>query len=348
MTIQTAYQRNLTQSSAVGTFRYFCTAPASAVLANGAYVRAKIKAHANGPFSASHMWLGHKGSGALDFDGGQSQLKFNGNNGLSIAAGAEIWSDPVAVNIDSTKPLAWAYDVLHVSGNHYALQGSLSGHKIHYKAGHAGAGNGDTSGRSGYTEWNDATAVITEIQVADTLEAFDTPGGEGVTTISTLRDIELIGLGNGLAATSKRYAGVSGQRLVANLSNNSDAGGPLFLDKFEVEIEADGKFDVYIMSGGPVAGSTPMPMCNTNFKAPYATGPKGTAVVGHSSGAVHTLGGQHAFHPVEGRKRTSFVVPVGFHAILHPGETGVNIVVDAPGAPVFIHLEWHHRFPEAG
>jgi hypothetical protein len=108
-------------------------------------------------------YIGHKGTGAADFDGTQVQLKFGGNSGVNITAGGSaVVSDFVAYNYDNTKPLIVSF-YHNATSDMRASNVPATGQQLYLKSGVDDAAN---TTASGYTTPSVYNASVSKIESA--------------------------------------------------------------------------------------------------------------------------------------------------------------------------------------
>jgi lysophospholipase L1-like esterase len=109
---------------------------------SGGAVRVRIEnTQALTAVTFSGAFVGELGSGAALVPGTNRRLTFNGHPGLSLAAGASAWSDPVRFHVEAFRRLAVSLDVVsavEISGHQLGLTTNYVG-----SFGSAGSASGD-------------------------------------------------------------------------------------------------------------------------------------------------------------------------------------------------------------
>lgn len=112
-----------------------------------------------GTITKCYIGAAKAASDAYDFDGAPTQVLFGGAAGATVAAQADLWSDPVSIALDGTKPVMVSF---------YCASGSLAQTQISqfaedwtcfYKAGDSAA----TQDTSGYTSGYAYIPLVTAI-----------------------------------------------------------------------------------------------------------------------------------------------------------------------------------------
>lgn len=232
-----SYTQALSTDATIGTTQYAVVLPASAITTSGGAIRLSLHGAAN----ISNAWIGHQGSGALDFDGGQVQLK-KAASGSIVLSGVTVL-DAVAFALDETKSLVLRFDG-QVTGTYKKATGLGSAFQFYYRAGQGGSGNGNNSAGSGWeASASGHTAFITLIEAAASIEEFT--GGGSPPPVDPPDD-EPAGLGgmaeimsNQMFASGGVVAGVTGKMVLVSLFNPAASGINAFLRQVVITTDAD-------------------------------------------------------------------------------------------------------------
>lgn len=133
----------------------------------GTKVRFTLAAPAAVGMNFSNMGFGHKGVAALDYDASQAAVTFGGAANLVLAAaGADVVSDPISYNFDSTKDLLYAFKINSGSTNvrTYVDTATTS---FNYKS--SGGNETVTTAGSGYTAGSVGGLGVKKIEVLTAL-----------------------------------------------------------------------------------------------------------------------------------------------------------------------------------
>lgn len=323
-------------------FTYVLLFPAAAVLSSGGFIRAQLRAGNAGSFPWGNMFIGHKGAGTLDFDGGQVQLKVGGQSSGTVPAGQSVWTDPIAFACDETKPLIVTYDAFGVAGSNYRY-GTTTGLEHHYKVGASGAALNGANARSGtFTKISNRTAVVEAIEVADAIEDF------GVTPPPPPPDPDDDPVGaypwfdaiksDQLYSSGRVFAGAPGEMLVVGLFNTSGSGREVFLHQIDINADADTVASLHLApfsAAGELVGSR----CNLDFRP---NSPASLAKV-HVSSVTVVPEGKHAYKKFRGGvdsiwNRTPYPV-----VRIAPDYGGAILVLHSPGVGATVDFHWQER-----
>lgn len=231
-----SYTQPLASDNAIGATMYAVVIPAGAISVSGAAIRVSLHGAAN----VSNMWIGHQGAGAIDFDGGQVQLKKSGASSFAMSGVTVL--DAVAFALDETKPLVLRFDG-QTSGTYKKATGLDSAFKFYYKGGQAGAANGNTTAQSGYeVSANGQTAFVTLIEAAATVEEFagggSSPLPEEETTPTGLGGMAEVKAGK-MFVSGGVVAGVPSRMLLLSLFNPTGSGVNAFVRQVVLTADAD-------------------------------------------------------------------------------------------------------------
>lgn len=333
MVLTTGFSQSFSTRSLAGSpTRYAFIGPA---LPRGAtWARLTFKAPPEGPSRWESVYFGAwSGSGTLDLDQTKKAHPLFGgaNSSPNVAAGGLIVTDPFQVNLDSGDRPVWRYDLNASSGDlwyPYSI-GLGSGYYGAYKSGAGGASNGDEtlSGYSMYSGNSDASASVAKIELADSLEDFET--GDA-TVIYGFDDLLF---DNCLAAAAKDIAGVAGKRLHVFLNAPTGSGIIGLLEKVVINPSADTLFSV--RSGAPVPGMATLPRCN----AWLAGGVPPKAIAYHYA-ETSLVGSQHDMYKIKANENFSLELKWPIAGFAAGDDVGVNVALHQPGVSAAVSLHW--------
>lgn len=163
MALRVAYERTLTSvADSGGPVRYADVIPGADILQSGAWCQVEI---AGAAVTYTDFSVGHKGSGAIDFDANR-KVFFPG--GVSAPVGTVLKSAPQQMQVTAGQPIIACWDA---NGSYRRSTGLASGYALHYRTSLAGSPADLT--KSGFTALSGQTAAITKITVGDALEDFE-------------------------------------------------------------------------------------------------------------------------------------------------------------------------------
>jgi hypothetical protein len=335
MTVLTSYAQTLVTNVTLGVTQYAVVIPAANLSTPGFTIGAWRITLEGGAAPISHMWAGPRGTGTVDFDGSQQQLKFNNNNGATIPASGNLVSDPIAGSLDLTKDFVVVFDGTTTSGNYKKLTGLASVFRYHYKAGLGGTNNGNNT-RTGFeASANGVTAFVAKLEVAESLADFGAAppqptGSNGMAEI----------LANKMFASGGVLNGVANTILQASLFNPSATGINAFPKQIVITPEADTIISCRTIVG--ISGTLVPSACNLNFG--NGTSPASKAKVYTRTQSDFT--GDTAQHSIFKIKAG---VPFAINntnyplAALAPGGVGFCVAIHEKGIGCTITFEWQEE-----
>lgn len=278
-------------------------------------------------------------SGDFDFQSGKSAQVLFGGAGTSqlFAAGTTFQGDPIPLITVPGDRVVYRYDFDPPPGVSmgYAYEDGLSAAEFAggYKSGLGGSGNG-VDVVSGYSSYGTpATATLIKLEVADTLDEFDSGGAVAAFSYDDLL------FNNQLAAAAGDLAGVPSEYLHVFLNAPAGSGIVGVLDKVVICPTEDAL--VSIGSGETVSGMTSLQKCNAWF-GPTPTPPKCNAYH-YTSAAV--VGSQHDLYRAKANQNLAIELKWPLVGFIPGASAGVNVVVHTPGAGATVSLHWR-EMPE--
>lgn len=318
MTWTTAYgPASLDSDGSLGAnYTYVVRIPAADVTATDEGLRIGMRGPASGSSRIQSMWVGHPGAG-VGFDGTQKRVTFTVQNVVTLGNGL-IWSDFVAFEIDPSKDLLIAYELL--SGDNYRRNISMdASFSLSYKA---GSGDAGSTSKSGYTTNTGRTALIEKIEVGPAPE---------VSVIPTGGALEMV-LAGKCHSAGGRVAGQSGKYLHFQVQNPADSDLPLLVTRVDMALDSASDFTIRSISS-PLTGSV-LPECNRR----YGAGP--SPFVASWSLEDTVKGNWHSSHVGQADEIEIVEFADGSPiVVIEPGRQAL-IVVDQPGVGALCNVYW--------
>lgn len=339
MAIQIAYINALPSNQGVGqNFNYGVVLPPPGI--SGGAIRVTMKAGQGGTLPLESVFVGHKGPGTLDYDGGQASL-----GGATIPAGGQI-QRAAAMAVDGSKPIIVMFDAKGATTGRQYSYADTPGMATFYHQGLGGAANG-LDVRPSTPAWlslSNRTMVIAKIEVAESLTDFATTEPEPIPEEkATGGDWVAALLNSELASSSGTFEGESGKCLHFIFRNPIGSGVYGLMHRIVITPDADTIITVrgdQVRSGAPWnVELTELQKCNPRMMlgghAPYCSVYKY---------ALDTpQGSEHDRYKIKGGEPYTLELPWPLFGTAPHALQGVSLAIHSQGVGATIGTHWHEK-----
>jgi hypothetical protein len=327
MAWRSAYSVALSGASVLGqSYNYVARIPAASITDDDVFYRLVLRGPSSGSSHVQALWIGHPAASgdAYDFDGGQIAVTVGGLGSFTVGTNASVTTDPISFIRDPAKDVLVAYELLN--NDRYASNLSLaSTFSLNWKA---GAGDSDTSNKTGYTTATGRTALVTGIEVTDSLGGPPPdPDPEEEDCCVIKESLVRAGEVHSSGTDGVSVAGSPGNHLHFHLMNPSTTGKVAML--YQAIVTADADTLATIRSHNSALANS-LPKCNLMFGA-------GQGLCGMTWGySASILGNFHSVIKLRAGVPTKIIVMAAFNP-----DKGILLALHSAGVGASCNFEWH-------